>query len=111
MVSHELRTPLTPIKGYLSLLLANKMGEIPVAQREALKILSRQSDHLQDLIESLLDISRLELGKPIPLAKEPLSVKKLIDEVIEAGKIMADSRGLGLKVEAADNIPTIIADE
>jgi len=111
MVSHELRTPLTPIKGYLSLLLANKMGEIPAQQREALNILSRQSDHLQDLIESLLDISRLELGKPIPLSKEPLSVKKVIDEVVEAVRIMAESRGLSVNVEAAANTPTIVADE
>ena len=44
MVSHELRTPLTPIKGYLSLLLSSKMGELLPAQRDALGILARQSD-------------------------------------------------------------------
>jgi signal transduction histidine kinase len=111
MVSHELRTPLTPIKGYLSLLLSNKMGELLPAQRDALGILERQSDHLQDLIESLLDISRLELGKPIPIVKVPLSLKQVMDDVVEAVKIMAESRGLVLRLELADNLPTIVADE
>ncbi|MFC1637544.1 histidine kinase dimerization/phospho-acceptor domain-containing protein [Candidatus Margulisiibacteriota bacterium] len=76
MVSHELRTPITPIKGYAALLLAGKMGKLLPAQVKAITTLNRQSDHLQGLIDSLLDISRLELGKPIPIEKTPLSMKK-----------------------------------
>ncbi|MBN3033450.1 MAG: response regulator [Candidatus Saganbacteria bacterium] len=111
MVSHELRTPLTPIKGYLSLMLSSKMGELSQQQRDALTVLARQSDHLQNLVESLLDISRLELGKPIPIVRVPLGVRQVMDEVLGAVRIMAESRGLNITLELAGNLPTIVADE
>lgn len=110
MVSHELRTPLTPIKGYISLLASEKLGPLAAAQKQALQILNRQSDNLSDLVESLLDITRLELGKPIPIAREPASLKLLIDEVLESILLLADSRQLVLVVEAADNLPEIMVD-
>jgi signal transduction histidine kinase len=111
MVSHELRTPITPIKGYLSFMLSGKMGPLSDSQTNALQILSRQSEHLEGLIESLLDVSRLELGKPIPTKMEPLSIKKVIEEVAEALKITMESRGLTLNVLVPDDLPTILADE
>jgi signal transduction histidine kinase len=110
MVSHELRTPLTPIKGYLALILSDKMGALSAQQKEALNIVSRQSSHLQDLIESLLDLSRLELNKPIPITKEPLSLNKFVEEIIEAFKPQAESRQLTIKLDLSSKIPTIMAD-
>jgi len=110
MVSHELRTPLTPIKGYLSLILEDKVGQISDQQREALGIVIKQSNHLQDLIDSLLDLSRLELGKPIPIVREPLSIKQVFDDIIEATKIELDKRQQDLKIEIVGDPPAIMAD-
>ncbi len=111
MVSHELRTPITPIKGYLALLMAGRMGELPAKQREVLQILSNQSDHLEDLIGSLLDISRLELGKPIPTNMQPLSLVKIFTEVIQALRITTEGRGLKLELKTDKDLPTVIGDD
>ncbi|MBN2058012.1 MAG: hypothetical protein JW782_04395 [Candidatus Saganbacteria bacterium] len=111
LVSHELRTPITPIKGYLALMLGGKMGDFSDQQKHALNILMRQSDHLEDLIGSVLDISRLELGKPIPAELQPLSIKKMIDDIIEALKLSVEERGLRLSVEIPGPLPTIMGDE
>ncbi|MBF0386057.1 MAG: GAF domain-containing sensor histidine kinase [Candidatus Omnitrophica bacterium] len=62
-VSHELRTPLTSIKGYASILMAGKLGNIPDSAKERLGKINLHSDNLVKLINDLLDISRIESGK------------------------------------------------
>jgi signal transduction histidine kinase len=62
-VSHELRTPLTSIKGYAALLIAGTIGEIPPKVKERLEKINKHSDSLVQLINDLLDISRIESGK------------------------------------------------
>jgi len=62
-VSHELRTPLTSIKGYASILMAGKLGDIPDKVKERLGKINTHSDNLVKLINDLLDISRIESGK------------------------------------------------
>ncbi|MCU0640552.1 MAG: ATP-binding protein [Candidatus Margulisbacteria bacterium] len=110
MVSHELRTPLTPIKGYLSLLTSGKMGEVTPAQSKALAVLTRQSEHLHSLIDSILDLSRIELGKPIPLSKEPLAMPTVIEETVEAMKIQAAEKQVRITTEIEPNLPTASGD-
>ncbi|MEE8637967.1 MAG: ATP-binding protein [Candidatus Margulisiibacteriota bacterium] len=110
MVSHELRTPLTPIKGYLSLLLKGKMGKFPPKSQKALNVLNMQSTHLHTLIDSMLDISRIELGKPIPTIKESLSIKAIIQEVADAMEILAEEREHHLMVDLSKDLPDITGD-
>lgn len=110
MVSHELRSPLTPIKGYLSLLLDGKLGNFTAESEKALKILAKQSDHLHTLIDSLLDLSRLELGKPIPTVKEPINLQMIIQEIADAMKIQAEGKDQKLETSISKNLPTIIGD-
>lgn len=62
-VSHELRTPLTSIKGYASLLMSGKLGEISEPIHERLDKINKHSDNLVKLINDLLDISRIESRK------------------------------------------------
>lgn len=62
-VSHELRTPLTSIKGYASILIAGKIGDIPDPVKDRLEKINKHSDSLVALINNLLDISRIESGK------------------------------------------------
>jgi signal transduction histidine kinase len=62
-VSHELRTPLTSIKGYASILMAGKLGDIPDQVKERLGKINTHSDNLVKLINDLLDISRIESGR------------------------------------------------
>ncbi|MCK5179428.1 MAG: HAMP domain-containing histidine kinase, partial [Candidatus Omnitrophica bacterium] len=62
-VSHELRTPLTSIKGYASILMAGKLGNVPDQVRKRLGKINTHSDNLVKLINDLLDISRIESGR------------------------------------------------
>jgi signal transduction histidine kinase len=110
MVSHELHTPITPIKGYLALMLGGKMGELPPKLVPPLKILAKQADHLHSLIDSLLDLSRLELGKTIPTLKEPVNIKAVIEDITDAMKVQADEKGITLKVNTPEQLPTILGD-
>jgi len=62
-VSHELRTPLTSIKGYASLLITGKVGELPDRVKERLEKINKHSDNLVQMINDLLDIARIESGR------------------------------------------------
>lgn len=62
MISHELRTPLTSIKGFATTLLAEDIQWQPESQRDFLETIDLEADKLTDLIEQLLDLSRLEAG-------------------------------------------------
>jgi PAS domain S-box-containing protein len=62
MISHELRTPLTSIKGFASTLLAPDVEWQPESQREFVAIMDEEADKLTDLVEQLLDVSRLQAG-------------------------------------------------
>ncbi len=110
MVSHELRTPITPIRGYLSLLLKGGMGKLSPKSKKALNILAGQSEHLNTIIDSMLDISRIELGKPIPTASESLSMKAIIQDVADAMKIQAEAKGHHLIIDLSKDLPTITGD-
>lgn len=111
MISHELRTPLTLIKGYVALLQAGKIGPLSPEQNKTIEIVARQSDHLHSMIDSILDISRLEIGKPIPLNRAPMSFKSAVEKTIEALKIQAKEKKIEITSNISDFLPTIVGDE
>ena len=75
-VSHELRTPLTSIKGYIDLILSGDTGEINDLQKEFLDIVYQNSDRLNNLINDLLDVEKIESWKKI-IIKMQKSFKSL----------------------------------
>lgn len=79
-VSHELRTPLTSIKGYASILITGKVGEIPDKVKERLEKINKHSDNLVKLINDLLDISRIESRK-IEMKIVPYAILPVIENV------------------------------
>ncbi len=81
-VSHELRTPLTSIKGYASILLAGKLGDIPEEVRLRLDKINRHSDELTRLVNDLLDISRIESGR-VEMKQVPLNLADLMTQVYD----------------------------
>ncbi len=81
MVSHELRTPLTSIKGYINLMLGDdEVGELNSLQREFLQVSLNNAHRLENLVNDLLDISRLESGK-LEVHPEPFDINHLITEL------------------------------
>lgn len=78
VVSHELRTPLTSILGYTELLLAREFA--PDERREFVKTVYDEANHLSQLVEDMLGISRLEAGK-VQLNQWVVSLRQLITEL------------------------------
>lgn len=108
-VSHELRTPLTSIKGYVDLILDGEAGEINEIQREFLSIVKENADRLVDLINDMLDISRIESGR-IHLKIQPISVLDLALDVAGTFAAVAERSGHKIVVKVPDDLPRVAGD-
>ena len=108
-VSHELRTPLTSIKGYASILIAGKIGEVPTAVKERLAKINTHSDNLVKMINDLLDIARIESGRAdMKYVSQP--VKPLIDNVVDLLTPQLTARELNIKVDLPPDTPDVCID-
>ncbi len=108
-VSHELRTPLTSIKGYIDLILDGEAGEINEIQQEFLSIVKENSDRLVDLINDMLDISRIESGR-IVLKVQPLDVAERIDGAVNTFRAVLDQQGRTIHVNVPPDLPRAAGD-
>ena len=103
-VSHELRTPLTSIKGYIDLILDGDAGEVDEIQREFLGIVKENTDRLVQLINDMLDISRIESGR-IHLNIQPLDVGESIMGAADTFRAVLDQKGHRLEIDVPDDLP------
>lgn len=84
-VSHELRTPLAAIKGY-STSLQRPQGKIDERTRhEFLEIIEEETDRLSEMIENLLDMSKIEAGV-LRLHKQPVQIERIVRKVVDQAK-------------------------
>lgn len=90
-MSHELRTPLNALMGYNALLLEGVLGELPEGQREALERMDRSARHLLELVDDVLDLSKVEAGK-LALDRRDVSLRELLSDLEVMLKHMARER-------------------
>ncbi len=108
-ISHELRSPLNTILGYAQLL--EKDQRLLLDQHSKLKLIRRSGDHLANLIEGLLDISRIEAGK-LELHKNQIHFSAFINELIEMFQLQAEAKGITFEYIPQSKLPlVVIADE
>ncbi|MBB3059287.1 ATP-binding protein [Microbulbifer rhizosphaerae] len=108
-ISHELRTPLQSILGYAQLL--NQQQDIPERHRNALRIIRRSSEYLTDLIEGLLDISKIETGR-LDIYRNQVRLPELIEQMVDMFLPQAEAKGISLYCHIHNPLPsTVIADE
>ena len=81
-LSHELRTPLTSIKGFSSLLIENKFGKLPLEAKNRLEKIDENINKLVDMVNTLLDISRIE-SKKTEIKIAPSDIVSLINEIVD----------------------------
>ena len=108
-MSHELRTPMNAIIGYTDLLLDEVDGPINEEQRKSLRKVSRNARHLLQLINDVLDISKIEAGK-IEIAPKEVDLREIIDSVIPSFEPMINQKGLELSMEIDETLPPVYAD-
>ena len=108
-LSHELRNPLNVILGYSELLL--RMPEIELSARLApmAEALKRNAQSQSQLINDLLDLSRLQRGK-ISLNHEPVSLAAIIDSAVETVRADALSKGIDIRLHGSDQLLLVDGD-
>jgi PAS domain S-box-containing protein len=105
-VSHELRTPLAAIKGYASTLLAEDVQWDHASQREFLSVISDETDRLSNLVNDLLDLSRIEAGS-LRLSLDECPIEDLIQKAAKGTHLHNGNR---FEVEIEADLPPLYAD-
>lgn len=109
MVSHEFRTPLTAIISFTELLLGGAAGKLNEEQQEYLTDVLESSNRLLQMINDLLDLSRLEAGK-VKLFVEVCAAGDLIRDAVKTVRPLAEQKGVRLSAEVAPDLPLVHAD-
>ncbi len=102
-VSHEIRSPLNAIYGYAQLL--DRPGGI--APEEAGRVIRRASEHLINIVDGLLDISRIESGV-VKLARDIVPLPAFLEQIAEMFAVQAREKGLAFHYAAPANLPGFV---
>ncbi len=109
IMSHELRTPLTAIIGFSELLVEEVLGELTKEQKESLREVINNGEHLLHLINSILDLAKIEAGK-IELDIEPFSVSDLVNEIKFFISPLIHKKNQQLVLSLDSELPIVYAD-
>lgn len=104
-ISHELRSPLNAVLGYAQLL--EKDPSMPAHRRDALSVIRRSGEHLADLIEGLLDISKIEAGR-LDLHQDQVRIALLLEQLVQMFRLQAEAKGLQFIFECNDRLPEFV---
>lgn len=109
-ISHELRTPMHSILGFTNMLLKGSYGYLNEQQQKNLKKVYENANHLMHILNDLLDLSHLDLGK-VKLRICPVSVKKcVLSSMVSVEPLLID-RNLNVEHDIPADIPLVLADE
>lgn len=109
-ISHELRTPLTMILAPVERILDRQRANLPDAAVNMLEMVRVNAGRLLELINKLLDFSKLEAGR-MKLVRGPVDVNALVAELAGAARPLCEQRGIELHVESDPTLPTFAADK
>jgi len=108
-VSHELRTPLTSIKGYASILIEEKLGQLPQAAKDRLAKINHHSNELVNIVNDLLDIVRIEAGKTV-MKMEKHDINNLVNSASDLISIQCKNKNIELAQDIQKDLPSVLVD-
>jgi PAS domain S-box-containing protein len=108
-MSHELRTPINAVLGYSTLLLENIYGPLNEKQAEGIARTHKAAKHLLELVNDVLDLSKIEAGK-IDLRLQPVAFPGLIEDLFVTVRPLADQYGSPLSLEHVGEPIKIVSD-
>ncbi|MBX3085230.1 MAG: hypothetical protein KF716_26590 [Anaerolineae bacterium] len=106
-MSHELRTPLNAIIGYDEAMLGGMVGEFSSDQVRLLSHIQNNSRRLLNLINDILDLSKIESGS-LEVFSAPMSPQKMLTETIESLRGLALDKHINIDVQISDSVPEVI---
>lgn len=110
VMSHELRTPLTAVIGFSELLLEEVLGPVNHDQKESLREVLKNGEHLLHLINSILDLAKVEAGK-MKLDIEPLNLNDMVVDIKNSVSPLIDKKNISFNHEVPNDIPLLYADQ
>ncbi len=109
-MSHELRTPINAVLGYSTLLLESIYGPLNEKQSEGIERTQKAARHLLELVNDILDLSKIEAGK-IDLRLQPVEFPALVDDLFVTVRPLADEHGSTLSLELLGDGPIKIVSD
>jgi len=109
VVSHQLRSPLSNLKWVIELLMSGRISSVSDKQLEYFKILRENSERMEELVQDLLTVSRIEQGK-LPLKKEEFSLEDLVKTTVKDMEIFARASNVKMEFSSGKNLPRITGD-
>ena len=110
IVSHELRTPLSAVKGFLSMILDYDFGKLNDRQYHYLGRVYQSNQRMIDLVEDLLDSSRIEDGR-VSLNLRPIMLEGIVNEVVADLTPKGLEHQINLRINRKKRLPLVLADE
>jgi PAS domain S-box-containing protein len=107
-ISHELRTPLFSIQGFARLILEDQVPD-EKTKREFLGIIGRQAEQLAQLVNNLLNISRLESGM-FELERKPVQLLDVLQQAVSKLRGIAQGKNIALEVDLPASLPSVVGD-
>lgn len=106
-MTHELRTPVTAIMGFNKInQLTDDLGREQRVRNSA--IIGRNCEHLLALVSNNLDLARIEAGQ-LEIERRPESLAVLLDDVASTLRVIAEQKGLALRLAPADALPAVVS--
>jgi len=109
IVSHQLRTPLSALKWSLDLLRGKRLGDLNEKQREYLDIINDSGIKMIDLVNDLLNVSRIEQRR-LEVQVKSFSIEELIDAVVKELEALAMAHNVRVSFKNRKNLPKVHAD-
>jgi signal transduction histidine kinase len=110
-ISHELRTPLTTVHGFVELILENKVGEISTRQRQLLSRVSRNSKHLINMVNDIIEVSEIQAHGMADIKVVPVDPLPLLLSAINHVKERKDNKKVDIEPIFNGNILKVLSEE